>query len=381
MLLLESRGPGLVQRQSSPAWTSSRFSKLSERTMKPSLASSRANPNSRLGGLSEKCSRLPWRGSVSRPHPGISYSSSNCPLRAAGRPDVVVVAGQSVIVLEFKGAPIAGAAQRDQVEAYARDLREYHEASHWRDVHPVLVLANSKAPATTMGDLRVCGRASLADVLRTLASDGQTDFEEWLSAPYAPLPSLVSAARRIFQHERLPHVRRALAARIPETVKLVDDLILEARQAGQRRLVLVTGVPGAGKTLVGLRIVYERAEAKAESTFLSGNGPLVKVLQSALGSTVFVRDLHNSSVLTPRANAFPSRTSSFSTRPNALGTATTCSPRKAWPRRSQSFSSGLRNESSRRPRSLASWGPVKRSTPARRAASAFGGTRSPLART
>ena len=51
MLLLESRGPGLVQRQSSPAWTSSRFSKLSERTMKPSLASSRANPNSRLGGL------------------------------------------------------------------------------------------------------------------------------------------------------------------------------------------------------------------------------------------------------------------------------------------------------------------------------------------
>ena len=260
-----------------------------------------------------------------------------------------------MIVLEFKGAPIAGAAQRDQVEAYARDLREYHEASHWRDVHPVLVLANSKAPATTMGDLRVCGRASLADVLRTLASDGQTDFEEWLSAPQT-LRYQVSLARPVASSSMsgfLTFVERLQRAS-PRPAELVDDLILEARQAGQRRLVLVTGVPGAGKTLVvGLRIVYERAEAKAESTFLSGNGPLVKVLQSALGSTVFVRDhAASSSVLTPRANAFPSRTSSFSTRPNALGTATTCSPRKAWPRRSQSFSSGLRNESSRRPRAV-----------------------------
>jgi hypothetical protein len=55
---------------------------------------------------------------------------------------------------------------------------------------------------------------------------------------------------------------------------------------------LVTGVPGAGKTLVGLRVVYERSDGRAKSTFLSGNGPLVKVLQSALRSSVFVRDLH-----------------------------------------------------------------------------------------
>jgi hypothetical protein len=103
----------------------------------------------------------------------------------------------------------------------------------------------------------------------------------------------VQAARRIFQHERLPHVRRALAARIPETVALISSLVAEPESEGRRRLILLTGAPGAGKTLVGLRVVYEQAAAdRASSTFLSGNGPLVKVLQDALKSTVFVRDLH-----------------------------------------------------------------------------------------
>lgn len=60
----------------------------------------------------------------------------------------------------------------------------------------------------------------------------------------------------------------------------------------QRLLVLVTGVPGSGKTLVGLRLVYERSETRGRGLFLSGNGPLVQVLQTALQSRVFVRDLH-----------------------------------------------------------------------------------------
>lgn len=87
-------------------------------------------------------------------------------------------------------------------------------------------------------------------------------------------------------------MKRAIAARVPETVALVDALASGAEQAGVRRAIFVTGVPGAGKTLVGLRVVYERAEGKPQSTFLSGNGPLVAVLQDALKSRVFVRDLH-----------------------------------------------------------------------------------------
>lgn len=214
------------------------------------------------------------------------------PFEGGRRPDVVLLAGDAVVVIEFKSSPLVEASQIDQAAAYARDLREYHEASHWRFVKPVLVSTSLRGPARTAGDVAVCGPDALPNTLEDLRGAGVIDFDEWLRAPYAPLPSLVSAARRIFQHERLPHVRRALAARVPETVALVDRLTAEAKRDELRRLIFVTGVPGAGKTLVGLRAVYERTEGKAGSTFLSGNGPLVKVLQDALHSTVFVRDLH-----------------------------------------------------------------------------------------
>ena len=214
------------------------------------------------------------------------------PFEGGRRPDVVLLAGETIVVLEFKSTPLIDASQVDQVAAYARDLREYHEASHWRAVIPVLVSTALAGPARTARDVIVCGPEALATTLEECRGRGVIDFDEWLHAPYAPLPSLVSAARRIFQHEPLPHVRRAVAAHIPETVALVDRLTTEAKRCELRRLIFVTGVPGAGKTLVGLRAVYERTEGKAGSTFLSGNGPLVKVLQDALHSTVFVRDLH-----------------------------------------------------------------------------------------
>jgi hypothetical protein len=108
----------------------------------------------------------------------------------------------------------------------------------------------------------------------------------------APLPTLVDAARRIFRNEPLPHVHTAESAGIPETVELLGRIADENARTGGRALAFVTGVPGAGKTLVGLRLVYDRSELHGSATFLSGNGPLVKVLQDALQSRVFVRDLH-----------------------------------------------------------------------------------------
>jgi DUF2075 family protein len=214
------------------------------------------------------------------------------PFEGGRRPDVVVLAGETVLVLEFKTTPLIRAALVDQVAAYARDVAEYHEASHWRTVEPILVSTSLTGPSQIAGGVTVTGPGDLAAVLGQLAAAGTIDFGEWLASPYAPLPTLVEAARRIFREERLPHVWRAHSARIPETLELAHSLVGEAETASRRRLILITGVPGAGKTLVGLRLVYERTGMKATSTFLSGNGPLVKVLQDALKSSVFVRDLH-----------------------------------------------------------------------------------------
>ncbi len=213
------------------------------------------------------------------------------PFEGGRRPDVVVLAGSSIVVLEFKSDHAASQAALDQSAAYARDLAEYHSESHDRVAGHLVVLPRVGVVASVQGQ-PAAGSAEVADGLGAMASDGQITLADWLDGAYAPLPSLVDAARRIFEDEDLPHVRRALSAGIPETLDAVSAVVDRARGTGGRHIVFLTGVPGAGKTLVGLRVVYERSGDGVDATFLSGNGPLVQVLQGALKSSVFVRDLH-----------------------------------------------------------------------------------------
>jgi hypothetical protein len=124
---------------------------------------------------------------------------------------------------------------------------------------------------------------------------------------YAPLPSLVRAARDLFARQPLPRIKRARAATEPAVAR-ITAVAHEAAAQGTRHLVLLTGVPGSGKTLVGLQLVHAGfvddlavaraggAKPTAPAVFLSGNGPLVQVLQDALkdaggGGKVFVRDV------------------------------------------------------------------------------------------
>lgn len=222
------------------------------------------------------------------------------PLEGGRRPDVVVLAGETIVVLEFKERPHHYAAHFDQVDAYARDLAEYHEASHGRRVVPVLVFRDAGPVAGTRDGTILTDPDGIDQYLMANASKGSIDLQEWLDSAYVPLPTLVEAARQIFRHEPLPHVKRAVEADIPGTLELIDRLIASTEGEGTRALVFVTGVPGSGKTLLGLRVVYERPAAQGRAIFLSGNGPLVRVLQDALSGRngrrsagrAFVRDLH-----------------------------------------------------------------------------------------
>ena len=221
------------------------------------------------------------------------------PRERGRRPDLVVIAGGSIVVVEFKGYPDPSPAAVDQAADYARDLADYHEASHNHPVAAVLCLTSSSAAPTTIKDATVVsGRDLATGIGMSLASLPKTpaiDSGSWLNSEYAPLPSLVAAARLIFEHEDLPHIRRAESAGIPETIEVLDRVAERAQSAGESHLVLVTGVPGAGKTLVGLQFVYEshfgESSDKQRAVFLSGNGPLVKVLQHTLKSRVFVQDV------------------------------------------------------------------------------------------
>ncbi|MFM7223814.1 MAG: DNA/RNA helicase domain-containing protein, partial [Actinomycetota bacterium] len=215
------------------------------------------------------------------------------PMEGGRRPDVIVLVGASLVVLEFKSTAGPSQADIDQAAGYLRDLSDYHAESHGLLGHALLVCG--AAPNTFARRFDEVTAVSPDVVFRYLyeaKSPGAVDLVRWLNAPYRPLPSLVDAARRIFRDEPLPHVRKAEAVGIPETVELLGRLVDQCAADGGRMLAFVTGVPGAGKTLVGLRLVYERSETHGRATFLSGNGPLVQVLQDALQSRVFVRDLH-----------------------------------------------------------------------------------------
>jgi hypothetical protein len=137
---------------------------------------------------------------------------------------------------------------------------------------------------------------SVISELECRAPNEPVDGESWIGADYSPLPSLVTAARRIFEHEPLPQIKKAQSAGIPDTIAKLVAAATEARDAQELHLALITGVPGSGKTLVGLQFVYENyfgdTGSKRSAVFLSGNGPLVDVLQYALKSKVFVQDVH-----------------------------------------------------------------------------------------
>lgn len=222
------------------------------------------------------------------------------PRERGRRPDVLILAEYSILVLEFKGYNYPLQAHLDQVKAYSRDLKNYHAGSHDAEIMSILVLASSHSKEVeNIEGTFVVSPNSLIKAINNLITeehDLSINLEEWLAADYSPLPSLVTAARTIFQNEPLPQIRRARSAGIPETIEELVRIVELAHDRKEMHIALVTGVPGSGKTLVGLQFVYANhfndEGSSRRAVFLSGNGPLVKVLQHALRSSVFVQDIH-----------------------------------------------------------------------------------------
>lgn len=219
------------------------------------------------------------------------------PREGGRRPDVVLMAGEHIWVLEFKQKSAIAAADLDQSAAYARDLKTYHPGCRDRAVIPLLVLSRREHPAEPCDAVQPVSPAQLTEAFAAELVEGcDIDVQAWVSADYAPLPTVIQAARRIFQREPLPSIRRAESAGIPKLLDDLNQLVIQASQQQERHLVLITGVPGAGKTLVGLQFVYQNPLAvsdRPQAVFLSGNGPLIQVLQYALKNRIFVQPVRN----------------------------------------------------------------------------------------
>lgn len=224
------------------------------------------------------------------------------------RPDVILLVNGAVIVLELKGKLAPSQADLDQASAYGRDLKCYHrECAPPTQVHSVLVPMLAKDEVSRIGDVTVAG----PDALDALVSQWDVSGSALIAtdrfladSAYRPLPTIVQAARELMASGTVRPIHRARAATDP-AVQEITRIIHEAAATKTRRLILLTGVPGAGKTLVGLQAVHahflddlaiDRGDGKptAPAVFLSGNGPLVEVLQYELrgaggGGRTFVR--------------------------------------------------------------------------------------------
>jgi hypothetical protein len=219
--------------------------------------------------------------------------------RMGKRIDVLLVLGAAVYVLEFKvGQREFTADALNQVWDYALDMKYFHSTSHHATIVPVLVATAAEdrgVPAVIASDhdgvvrpLRATAQ-TLAELLRTVGAwcdDAAIDAPQWTSGTYKPTPTIIEAALALYGGHKVEDIsrREADAINLTQTTAQIDDVIRSASTGRHKAICFVTGVPGAGKTLVGLDVATKHHDKASElySVFLSGNGPLVRILCEAL---------------------------------------------------------------------------------------------------
>lgn len=218
--------------------------------------------------------------------------------RMGRRVDTVLLIGPVLFVLEFKvGEKKYDRAALDQVWDYALDLKNFHKASHTVAIVPILIATEASVPPvpSLRADAdQVCRpivanktslRACIDLALQGIAGKS-IEPKDWEQAPYYPTPTIVEAARALYAQHSVDAIARfdAGAQNLHLTSSRIETLIDEAKVHRRKAICFVTGVPGAGKTLVGLNIATQRGDSKAltHAVFLSGNKPLVDVLCEAL---------------------------------------------------------------------------------------------------
>lgn len=219
--------------------------------------------------------------------------------RLGKRIDVLAVIDHVLFVIEFKvGEAEFSSSATDQVWDYALDLKNFHETSHNKPIAPILVATRAAdgpsvvattrasdgllvpihAPARRLGEImeRVLG----------FCEGPPINCEEWETGRYCPTPTIIEAATALYGGHSVGEISRsdASAINLTQTSEAISEIIRSSRASLKKSICFVTGVPGAGKTLVGLNIATTHIDKSNDlySVFLSGNGPLVEILREAL---------------------------------------------------------------------------------------------------
>jgi hypothetical protein len=221
--------------------------------------------------------------------------------RRARRIDAALLVGPRVIIIEFKTGEAGGvSAAARQIEHYALDIRDFHRASRDKAVVPIVSVARGPNfvpihPSSASDFVRptlVANDATLDLAIEHAIADlpcaaEPADVRSWDQSAYQPVPSIIEAAQMLYAHQSVRELSHAHseASNLTATAEILVQAVESAQRNGQKVLCFVTGVPGAGKTLAGLNAVHSpdlMRDGRPAGAFLSGNGPLVRIISEAL---------------------------------------------------------------------------------------------------
>lgn len=224
--------------------------------------------------------------------------------RLGKRIDVVLLLRGLIFCLEFKvGQKDALQADVEQVMDYALDLKNFHRFSHDRVIVPILVPTQHPTATTEFKpsvyedqiyNPLITGEERLQEVITSILNHAKAVDEgvidNWTISPYTPTPTIIEAARALYENHSVEDITRHEADKVStdRTINYILQIIERSKAEKRKSICFVTGVPGAGKTLVGLDVAikqtYRDGEMNKENgaVYLSGNGPLVAVLTEAL---------------------------------------------------------------------------------------------------
>jgi hypothetical protein len=217
--------------------------------------------------------------------------------RRGRRIDAVIVAPKILLVIEFKiGSNTYDAISKSQVEDYCLDLRDFHETSNGIRMVPILVATEGSVKdeiTVDNGDIvssvHLANSHNLSRIISGLLQPkgySTKKLAKWETGVYQPTPTIVDAAQHLYARMNVEEIARSDAGgkNLSLTTNAVLKAVLDAKAHRKKVICFITGVPGSGKTLAGLNVVHNPQLHKESDlgVFLSGNGPLVKVLQEAL---------------------------------------------------------------------------------------------------
>lgn len=238
--------------------------------------------------------------------------------RMGKRVDAIVIIDNIVFVIEFKvGEQKFLQYQIDQVWDYALDLKNFHKPSHAAVMLPILVATEAKTSfidttftshndnlllpvKTNMEGLK----DAISKTVQTFKASIKITGDDFENGTYSPTPTIIEAAVSLYKNHSVDNITRSDAEvkNLTSTTNAISTIIELAKKNNQKIICFVTGVPGAGKTLVGLNVATQHLDKEKGNTsvYLSGNAPLVAILQEALARDQVKRELNAGTRITKK---------------------------------------------------------------------------------